>query len=452
MSQTTAPHTDRDRLVDPDARAPFGVGLLKGLAVTVKHLFKTPSTQMYPKVRPVLPPRTRGVIALMDENCTVCMLCARECPDWCIYIDSHKETVPPAKEGGRARTRNVLDRFAIDFALCMYCGICVEVCPFDALFWSPEFEYCEYSMDGLLHEMDKLREWADTVPPPPPLEDGADTPAEVADAIGKKNAELDAAAAAAEQQAIEQQQAETQAAAPAAKAGGAGGGPSRPKPTLADMEVEGEPQIDQATFDELIEQGKSERMARSKAKSAWVKAEKQKLLDAAIAEWEAEQASAAAAPADAPAPGAAPSRPKPTLAEMEVEGEPQIDQEVFDELVGEGKSERMARSKAKSAWVKAEKQKLLDAAIAEWEAEQAAAGGGAEASTAAPAAADAEAPAEPAAPKLADVHVEGAGEIDQETYDALIAEGKSERIARAKAKAAWVKKRKQEQLDEGGGA
>ena len=30
------------------------------------------------------------------------MLCARECPDWCIYIDSHKETLP-AVEGGRER-------------------------------------------------------------------------------------------------------------------------------------------------------------------------------------------------------------------------------------------------------------------------------------------------------------------------------------------------------------
>jgi hypothetical protein len=68
---------------------------------------------------------------------------------------------------------------------------------------------------------------------------------------------------------------------------------------------------------------------------------------------------------------------------------------------------------------------------------------------------DAEQDAAPAAPtepqkKLADVHVEGAGEIDQETFDRLIAEGKSERIARAKAKAAWVKKRKQEKLDQGG--
>jgi len=52
-------------------------------------------------------------------------------PDWCIYIESHKETLPPAVEGGRERSRNVLDRFAIDFSLCMYCGICIEACPFD---------------------------------------------------------------------------------------------------------------------------------------------------------------------------------------------------------------------------------------------------------------------------------------------------------------------------------
>jgi NADH:ubiquinone oxidoreductase subunit C len=38
-------------------------------------------------------------------------------------------------------------------------------------------------------------------------------------------------------------------------------------------------------------------------------------------------------------------------------------------------------------------------------------------------------------------------ELDQATYDALIAEGKSERIARSKAKAAFVKKRRQQAAD-----
>src|SRR6266540_1543989 len=149
-----------------------GAGLIKGLGVTFRTMSRRAATAQYPHVRPKLPARTRGVIALVEENCTVCMLCSRECPDWCIYIDSHKEVSAP-KEGGRARTRNVLDRFAIDFALCMYCGICVEVCPFDALYWSPEFEYAEHDHESLTHEKERLREWAYTVPPPDPLEEGA---------------------------------------------------------------------------------------------------------------------------------------------------------------------------------------------------------------------------------------------------------------------------------------
>jgi NADH-quinone oxidoreductase subunit I len=143
-----------------------GLGLAKGLAVTLKTMTRRSHTHQYPDEVPDLPPRSRGVIALFEENCTVCMLCARECPDWCIYIDSHKEevVVPGA---ARARQRNVLDRFAIDFSLCMYCGICIEACPFDALYWSPEFEYAEYDIRDLLHERGRLRDWMWTVPAPP---------------------------------------------------------------------------------------------------------------------------------------------------------------------------------------------------------------------------------------------------------------------------------------------
>ena len=51
----------------------------------------------------------------------------------------------------------------------MYCGICVEVCPFDALFWSPEFEYAEYEIDLMTHEKERLQEWTYKVLPPPAL-------------------------------------------------------------------------------------------------------------------------------------------------------------------------------------------------------------------------------------------------------------------------------------------
>jgi NADH-quinone oxidoreductase subunit I len=157
-----------------------GKGLAQGLKVTFDNLTKRSVTQQYPDVKPDLPPRSRGVIALFEENCTVCMLCARECPCWCIYIDSHKEVQPPTEEGARERSRNVLDRFAIDFSLCMYCGICIEACPFDALFWSPEFEYAGTDIAEMTHEKDRLREWMWTVPPPPPVDPAADPPKEIA--------------------------------------------------------------------------------------------------------------------------------------------------------------------------------------------------------------------------------------------------------------------------------
>nr|MBA2725525.1 4Fe-4S binding protein [Actinomycetota bacterium] len=168
-----------ERKLDKARRPGFGLGLLKGMGVTLKHLFKHNTVIQYPDEKQDLGPRTRGVIALKQENCTVCMLCARECPDWCIYIDSHKETLPPKREGGRPRKRNVLDRFAIDYALCMYCGICVEVCPYDALFWSREFEYAEYDIRELTHEKERLQDWMATVLPPPPLEEGAEIPGRV---------------------------------------------------------------------------------------------------------------------------------------------------------------------------------------------------------------------------------------------------------------------------------
>jgi NADH-quinone oxidoreductase subunit I len=160
-----------------------------------------------------LPARSRGVIGLLEENCTVCMLCARECPDWCIYIESHKEPTPaepgaerragaagaagaerrPGAAGAEARrgaagaeprrggrqVRNALDRFAIDFSLCMYCGICIEVCPYDALFWSPEFSYAETDIRELTHERGRLRDWMWTVPPPPAHDPGAPVAKEV---------------------------------------------------------------------------------------------------------------------------------------------------------------------------------------------------------------------------------------------------------------------------------
>ena len=151
----------------------WGKGLAQGLRVTLGNMLRRSVTAQYPDAKPDLPARSRGVIALQEENCTSCMLCARECPSWCIYIDSHKETIPATTEGGRDRQQNVRDRFDIDWSLCMYCGICIEVCPFDALHWSPEFEYATTDIGKLTHDKDELREWMWSVPVPTAIEPGA---------------------------------------------------------------------------------------------------------------------------------------------------------------------------------------------------------------------------------------------------------------------------------------
>lgn len=99
--------------------------------------------------------RNRGVIALDAQACTSCMLCVRECPTWCITLEAHQEQV--AEEGARRpRVINVLDRFEINFAQCMYCGICVEACPHDALFWAAQPTPAEAL---LVHDREKLGEW-----------------------------------------------------------------------------------------------------------------------------------------------------------------------------------------------------------------------------------------------------------------------------------------------------
>ena len=55
-------------------------GVIGGLGVTFKTMLKRAVTVQYPHEREDPPPRARGVIALKEENCTVCMLCARAVP------------------------------------------------------------------------------------------------------------------------------------------------------------------------------------------------------------------------------------------------------------------------------------------------------------------------------------------------------------------------------------
>ncbi len=101
----------------------YGLGVAKGLWVTFKHIFRPPFTVQYPEeVRPI-PIRARTNLIWFEERCTGCSTCAQACPDGCILV-----ATSPA-EGGELN----IDRYEIDFRICMYCGLCTEACPYQAI-------------------------------------------------------------------------------------------------------------------------------------------------------------------------------------------------------------------------------------------------------------------------------------------------------------------------------
>ena len=58
--------------------------------------------------------------------------------------------------GARPRTHNVLDTFTIDWSLCMYCGVCIEQCPTDALVWGGAHVPSADRLVDLLHHREQL--------------------------------------------------------------------------------------------------------------------------------------------------------------------------------------------------------------------------------------------------------------------------------------------------------
>jgi len=130
----------------------------KGLWVTLLNLLRRKVTVNYPiprhpewNYRPR--PGYRGDFALItnsetgDLRCTACMSCARACPDKCIQIEGE----------GKGKERKPVE-FYIDVGLCMFCHLCVEACPFDALTMTPDYEQAQQDPRRLIRTIDDLRE------------------------------------------------------------------------------------------------------------------------------------------------------------------------------------------------------------------------------------------------------------------------------------------------------
>ena len=131
----------------------YGLGIVNGFLVTLKNFFRKPVTVQYPEERLHQHSRFRGEeFVWYEERCTGCASCAKFCPLGIIRIVTH-----PGEDNVPEGDSYAIDVFDIDIARCMFCGLCVEACPYDALFMGSGFEEAQYSRRDLIIDMDRLK-------------------------------------------------------------------------------------------------------------------------------------------------------------------------------------------------------------------------------------------------------------------------------------------------------
>lgn len=152
----------------------YGLGLIKGLGVTLKHFIESylddirwlgrryyregalaerqgPNargvfTIQYPEEKLPIPEEFRYIPFLVYEEgedgdrelrCTSCGICSKVCPPQCIWITRSNDP----KTGRPIPTPS---NFFIDIDVCMNCGLCAEFCPFDAIKMDHDYELASY--------------------------------------------------------------------------------------------------------------------------------------------------------------------------------------------------------------------------------------------------------------------------------------------------------------------
>lgn len=127
--------------------------ILRGLKLTLIHLFRPKVTMEYPEERWELPPNFRGAPALVKdqdgrEKCVACFLCQEICPPQAI-------TIVGGELPGSEVEKYPLS-FEIDMLRCIYCGFCEDVCPEEAIFLTKTFELAGYSREEMIFGKEKL--------------------------------------------------------------------------------------------------------------------------------------------------------------------------------------------------------------------------------------------------------------------------------------------------------
>ena len=130
---------------------------LKGIALTISHLFRPKVTMEYPEPTEAgdwrISDRWRGTHRMLtDESgrskCVACGLCPQVCPANCIKLVPGED-----EEGNRYPLIYEIDEFR-----CVFCGYCQEVCPEEAIHVGVDYENAEYDRSRFVYDLERL--WA----------------------------------------------------------------------------------------------------------------------------------------------------------------------------------------------------------------------------------------------------------------------------------------------------
>ena len=125
--------------------------LVKGMALTGRHLFARKITVQFPEEKTPQSNRFRGLHAQRrypngEERCIACKLCEAVCPAMAIRIESEQRA-----DGTRRTTQ-----YDIDLTKCIFCGFCEEACPVDAIVENRVLEYHGEKKGDLYYTKDML--------------------------------------------------------------------------------------------------------------------------------------------------------------------------------------------------------------------------------------------------------------------------------------------------------